>query len=221
MKRLIEGYQHFQKEVFPAHRDEFADLSRGQHPEVLFITCADSRIVPNMITQTDPGDIFIVRNVGNIVPPHGEFTGGVTSAIEYGVLALGIKHIVVLGHSDCGAMKGLLHPEKLTNMKGVLAWLQHAQAAKSVVEENSPNLTGDELLHAVTEENVLIQLDHLRTHPSVAARLRRGTVFLHAWIYDIATGSLRTWHAGHKRFYPLGDITTEDAYRALISENSL
>lgn len=209
MDRLLAGYARFRREVFPAQRERFSDLSRGQQPDVLCITCADSRIVPNLFTQTEPGEIFVVRNVGNIVPPHGEFTGGVSSAIEYAVLGLNVRHIVILGHSDCGAMKALLHPEKVGHMKSVAAWLQHSQAAVHVVQENHPDCKGDQLLRALTEENVVAQLDHLRTHASVAARLRKGSLQLHGWMYDIAEGRLSAWDVHTKKFHPLEEPDAE------------
>jgi carbonic anhydrase len=216
MDRLLTGYARFRREIFPAQRERFSDLSRGQQPDALFITCADSRIVPNLITQTEAGEIFVVRNVGNIVPPHGEFTGGVSSAIEYAVIGLNVRHIVILGHSDCGAMKALLHPEKVASMKAVTAWLHHSQAALHVVRENCPDCTGDELLRAVTEENVVAQLDHLRTHPSVAARLRKGALQVHGWIYEIAEGRLSEWDAQAKGFAPLEEPDAEDVAHALV-----
>jgi carbonic anhydrase len=204
MDEILEGYAHFRSQVFPQHRKAFSRLRHGQNPETLFVTCADSRVVPGLITHTEPGDLFIVRNVGNLVPAHGDFTGGVSSAIEYGVLGLGVKHIVVLGHTDCGAMKAILHPEKIAAMKSVSAWLHHAQAAKHVVELNHPKVRGHRLLQLLTEENVVMQLDHLRTHPSVAARLRQGSLELHGWLYDIAHGTLAAWEASKSKFLPLG-----------------
>jgi carbonic anhydrase len=209
--RVLQGYARFRREVFPQQREMFADLSRAQRPDTLFITCADSRVVPNLITQTDPGEIFVCRNVGNIVPPFGEFTGGVSSAIEYAVMALGVGNIVVLGHSDCGAMKALLHPEKAASMRAVSAWLQHAHAATQITAENSSHLEGDELLRAITEENVLVQLDHLRTHPSVAARLRRGGLAVHGWIYEIARGEVRAWDPAQRKFFPLEESIAVEA----------
>jgi carbonic anhydrase len=208
MRRLLSGYARFRREIFPAQKERFSDLSTGQDPDVLCITCADSRIVPNLITQTGAGELFVVRNVGNIVPPHGEFTGGVSSAIEYAVTVLNVSHILILGHSDCGAMKALLQPETIASMKAVSAWLNHSQAAVQIVQENRPGCKGDELLRAVTEENVIAQLDHLRTHPSVAVRLRKGTLQLHGWIYDIGEGRLSAWDPDRRKFHPLDESGT-------------
>ena len=114
MEKVISGLVQFKSSSFEDRKELFAELANGQSPEVLFITCADSRIDPNLVTQTEPGDLFIIRNAGNIVPPHTRVAGCVTASIEYAVAVLGIKHIVVCGHSDCGAMKGALN---------IAAWL--------------------------------------------------------------------------------------------------
>ena len=218
MLRLIDGYNRFQREVVAKRADFFEGLGRGQSPEALFITCADSRVVPDLITQSDPGDLFVVRNVGNIIPPFGDFIGGVSSAIEYAVMALEVRHIVVLGHSDCGAMKGTLHPEKVKAMPAVASWLRHAESARCVVEENHTHLkTEGERLQALIAENVLSQIDHLRTHPSVAAKTRRGTLELHGWVYDVATGRINAWDAGARQFLPLNRLAAEEPAAALQS----
>ena len=144
-----------------------------------------------------------MRNVGNIVPSFGEIMGGVSSAIEYAVAALEVEHVIILGHSDCGAMKALLFPEDVAEMKAVSTWLQQAHAALHVVRENSPQLEGKALLRALTEENVLVQIAHLKTHPAVAARLRRGNLVLSGWVYDIANGEVTTWDEEQRKFIPL------------------
>ncbi len=203
MQKLFSGVDTFQRTVFPQHRDLFAELANGQHPEVLFITCADSRVDPNLITQTSPGDLFICRNAGNIVPPHTRLAGGVTASIEYGVTALKIPHIVVCGHTDCGAMKGALHPEALQQLPHVADWLGHTQAACAAVHARQGSLEGTEALRAVTEENIRLQLQHLRTHPAVAAQLATGSVELHGWLYEIETGRVLALNHETQAFEPL------------------
>jgi carbonic anhydrase len=189
---LIEGVLQFRREVYPARREQFRRLAGGQAPHTLFVTCADSRIVPEMITQTDPGELFVCRNIGNIVPAYGEMLGGVSAIVEYACTALGVSHILVCGHSDCGAMKGLLAPDDpaLQRMPTVASWLRNAQAARSVVEVLRPGLEGEAKLQAVVEQNVRTQLQHLRTHPAVAARLAEGKLALHGWVYDIEDGTI-------------------------------
>ncbi|MBU0838226.1 MAG: carbonic anhydrase, partial [Gammaproteobacteria bacterium] len=161
---LVDGFRRFRTEVYPEQQALFARLARAQQPRAMFITCADSRIVPELITQSSPGDLFVTRNVGNVVPPYGQMNGGVSSAIEYAVMALNVQHIIVCGHSDCGAMKAVLDPSGLQRMPTVKAWLRHCEVARSLVEQNCSCGAG-EALGVLTEENVVAQLDHLRTHP--------------------------------------------------------
>ncbi|GBQ84880.1 carbonic anhydrase [Gluconacetobacter johannae DSM 13595] len=188
---LLQGVEKFNSEVFPQNRELFAELAGQQSPNTLFIACADSRVNPSMITQTQPGDLFVLRNIGNIVPAYGEMLGGVSSAIEYAVLALGVSHIIVCGHSDCGAMKALLDdPAKLTRMPTVASWLRNAEAARAVAGALRATDAGPESVRSLAEQNVLLQIAHLRTHPAVAAALARNELILQGWFYDIASGEV-------------------------------
>ena len=187
MEKLVNGIIDFQNGDFKSREALFAELANGQSPEVLFITCADSRIDPGLITQTEPGELFVCRNAGNIVPPHAKISGGTVASIEYAVAVLGVKHIVVCGHTDCGAMKGALNPKGLDALPHVQNWLEHSRGAVEVVEAKRGKATADELL-MVIEENVLLQLQHLRTHPAVASALAAGEVELHGWVYHIGNG---------------------------------
>ena len=204
-ERLFDGVREFRERVFPERRQQFEKLAEGQNPGTLFITCADSRVVPEMITQTRPGDLFVCRNIGNIVPSYGEMLGGVSAVIEYAVMALKVKNIVICGHSDCGAMKGLLsmNDDTLAAMPTVRSWLRNAEAARSVVEATRGDLTGDAKVQALVEQNVLTQLQHLETHPSVAAALATDAVALHGWIYDIGRGDVRSYDPGRRAFVAL------------------
>ncbi len=196
--RLVEGVLHFSEQVYPERRAEFQRLASGQRPHTLFITCADSRVVPEMITQTDPGELFVCRNIGNIVPAYGEMLGGVSAIVEFACTALDVSHVVVCGHSDCGAMKGLLYPDDpgLRRMPTVASWLRNAEAARSVVEVMRPGLEGAEKVQALVEQNVRTQMQHLRTHPAVAARLAEGSLSLHGWVYEIEDGTVCTVDEG-------------------------
>lgn len=211
MEKVISGIARFQQQAFEERKDLFAELANGQSPEVLFITCADSRIDPNLITQTDPGDLFICRNAGNIVPPHAKASGGMTASVEFGVAALGCKHIVVCGHTDCGAMKGALNPGALDDLPHVQNWLDHARAAVEVVKAKHGH-AGHEELNAVTEQNVLLQLQHLRTHPVVASRISSGEISLHGWVYDIETGDVNCYDDTQDAFVPV-----HERYTALLA----
>ncbi len=190
MEKLVEGFKKFQSEVFRAKRELFTRLSQKQEPRALFIACSDSRIDPTLLTQTEPGELFILRNAGNIVPSYGGVLGGSTATIEYAVSVLGVKHVIVCGHTDCGVMKALLHPETVENLPAVKNWMVQAEATRRIVRENYTDLKGEELLVATIQENVRVQLSHLRTHPGVAARLRRGTLTIHGWVYSIPTGDI-------------------------------
>lgn len=195
MQGLVRGVLAFQQDVYPKNKDLFGSLAGGQNPDVLFITCSDSRIDPNMVTGSHPGDLFICRNAGNIIPPHSNETGGMTASIEYAVAVLGVRHIIVCGHTDCGAVKGALNVEALKGLPHVKEWLGHCRSAMEIVRERHGIETGaclDEChLDEAIEENVLQQVQHLRTHPIVAAKLATHKVQIHGWVYDIESGGIR------------------------------
>ncbi|PCC72150.1 carbonic anhydrase [Nannocystis exedens] len=205
MQKLVEGIHHFQDRIFRPYQEFFARLATGQSPEALFITCSDSRIDPNLLTQTAPGELFIARNAGNIVPPYGAVHGGEAATIEYAVAVLKVRDLIVCGHSDCGAMKALVDPHGCSGLPAVAKWLEHAEATRRILATSYPELKRpEELLEAAVQENVLVQLEHLRTHPSVAAALARGELHLHAWIYQIDAGAVFAYDPAREQFEPLG-----------------
>lgn len=203
MERLMQGLQKFQKEVFPLKKELFERLASGQQPSTLFITCADSRVVPDLFTQSEPGEIFVIRNAGNIVPAYRTPPGGVTATIEFAVAVLGVKHIVICGHTDCGAMKGLLHPEKLTAVPAVAEWLGQAEATRRLVLDNYKGAEEQAQVNALIAENVLVQLQNLQTHPSVLSRVASGDLKLYGWIYNIGTGDVDSFDAEKQSFIRL------------------
>lgn len=203
MQKLIDGIHHFQQSIFGSQQELFKRLAHGQSPETLFITCSDSRISPNLITQTEPGELFILRNAGNIVPPHGASNGGEAATIEFAVAALGVRDIIICGHSHCGAMKGLLDETLVADTPAVRQWLTHADAARRTVQQNYADLDGASLISACVQENVLTQLENLRTHPAVAARLARGQLNLHGWVYKIETGQVFAYDPTLEQFAAL------------------
>ena len=205
MQRLIDGLHRFREGVFTDRKAMFERLAEGQDPDVLFIACSDSRVQPEVLLQADPGELFMVRNVGNLVPPHGT-ESSVEAAVEYAIKALNIKDIIVCGHSHCGAMKAILHPEHLDELPAVASWLRHADATRRIVVENYGHLQGDALLNAAIEENVLVQLEHLMTLPSVAPRLMRGELNLHGWVYRFETGEVRAYNPEAHRFDAVEDV---------------
>jgi carbonic anhydrase len=204
VNELIGRVFSFEKETFPNQSALYSHLAaNGQSPKALMISCADSRIVPEHIMQAQPGDLFVCRNAGNIVPPYATQNGGVTSTVEYAVMALGIRDIIVCGHSDCGAMKALQNPAALKGKPSVEQWLKHADVARYVVAENRPTILGEEGLRYLTEENVVGQLEHMRTLPAVAAAMANGSLRIHGWIYDIANTEITAFDPLEGRFRPL------------------
>ena len=204
MEKVISGILKFKSTPYQERKQLFDELANGQSPDVLFITCSDSRIDPNLITQTEPGDLFIIRNAGNIVPTHTRQAGGVTASIEFAVAALGVKHVVVCGHSDCGAMKGAINPAALTDLPHVQNWLDNSRAAVETVKAKCGQATVNEL-DQITEENVLLQLQHLKTHPAVAAGLASGEIDLHGWVYDIGHGEVKAFDEGKGKFVDVAE----------------
>jgi carbonic anhydrase len=190
MQKLIEGLHHFQSAVFGNQRELFERLAEGQSPETLFITCADSRIDPCLLTNSQPGELFILRNAGNLVPPYGAVRGGEAASIEFAVAGLGVKDVVVCGHSHCGAMKGLLTPPPAEDFPALTDWLSHAQATKRIMRDKYCEHDATQKLNIAIQENVLAQLENLRTHPAVASALSRGRLKLHGWVYKIETGEV-------------------------------
>jgi carbonic anhydrase len=208
MQKLVEGIHRFQNEAFSQDQKLFETLAEGQSPLALFITCSDSRIDPNRLTDTKPGELFIQRTAGNIVPPYGSVFAGEAATIEYAVMALGIKDIIICGHSHCGAMGGLLDPESIEDMPAVQEYLKHAESTRRIVKENYAHLTDpDKRLTLTVEENVLVQLESLRTHPSVAAAVGRGDLKLHGWVYKFETGDVFGFNPKQNAFVPIEDIS--------------
>jgi carbonic anhydrase len=204
MQKIVQGIRRFQQDIFPQNRALFQRLAAGQSPEALFVGCSDSRISVDLITQTAPGDLFVCRNAGNIVPAHGG-ADAVSATIEYAVCALRVKHIVVCGHSDCGAMKGLLCPDKVCEMPHVKSWLQHAEGARRALPGCKEDADDRETLEALTKLNVRLQLEHLRTHPCVFAHVQSGELELHGWVYKIESGDVHTWDASASRWAPISE----------------
>jgi carbonic anhydrase len=211
MQKLIRGLHDFQERVFSSQRELFERLAQaGQTPEALFITCSDSRINPNEMTQTQPGEIFILRNAGNLIPPFGASIGGEAATIEYAVAVLGVKDIIVCGHSHCGAMAAALEPPDADALPAVRAWLVHAEATRQIMRANYRHLEGEALANATVEENVLVQLENLRTHPSVRVRLSAGQLKVHGWFYKIESGEVFYYDQESSQFAPLVEATAEN-----------
>lgn len=202
MKSFVQGALKFRQQTFPGMSALFKKLAHSQRPNTLFITCSDSRVVPELLTQQDPGDVFVIRNAGNIVPSYSAEPGGVTATVEYAVAVLGVADIVVCGHSDCGAMTAIAKCTCMDHLPAVSSWLRHADAAKAVSRARKH---ADEAakVASMVHENVIAQLANLRTHPTVALALEQGSLSLHGWVYDIETGAVEALDGTVRRFVPL------------------
>ena len=192
LAKLVAGVRKFETEVFPEQQRLFQRLAHGQQPMAMFFTCADSRIVPNLLLQTGPGDVFIERTPGNIVPKYSDHVGGVTASMEFAILSLHVPVVIVCGHTDCGVVKALLHPEKASGMPALQSWMRHSIEARDRLLRDSPVASEEDKLRLLTQYNVLVQLANLKTHPAVEARLAARELELHGWVYDIGTGKIFT-----------------------------
>jgi len=204
MRDIINGFLRFQQDIFPARKELFKTLATGQTPKALFISCSDSRMVPELVTQREPGELFVIRNAGNIVPSFGPEPGGVSATVEYAVAQLKVTDIVICGHSDCGAMTAVATCACLEHMPAVKNWLRHTDAAR-MINESRTFANETERINGMVRENVIAQLNNIRTHPSVALGLAQGGLTLHGWVYDIETGSIDALDAATNKFVPLAE----------------
>lgn len=209
MKRLLQGIAHFHKNVRPTVRETFAKLALGQKPDCLFIACSDSRVVPNLFASSDPGDLFVIRNPGNIVAPcdadgKSQADESEAGAIEFALMHLGVPDIVVCGHSECGAMRALCGEVHLGEAEHLQSWLRHAEAA--LAARPGAHLDSHQARHnLVGQLNVLTQLDNLRSYPFVAERERTGRLRLHAWWFDIANAEVHVFDPKYGRFHVIDE----------------
>ncbi|SKC99764.1 Carbonic anhydrase [Burkholderia sp. YR290] len=212
MQEIIDGFLKFQRDVFPARKELFRKLATSQTPRTLFISCSDSRMVPELVTQREPGDLFVIRNAGNIVPSFGPEPGGVSATVEYAVAALGVTDVVICGHSDCGAMTAVATCKCLDHMPAVANWLRYADSAK-LVNESRDHASERERVDSMVRENVIAQLNNLKTHPSVALALAQGRLKLHGWVYDIESGSIDALDSTTRQFVSLAEHPDVNATR--------
>ncbi|WP_224991543.1 carbonic anhydrase [Acinetobacter pittii] len=202
MKEIIEGFLKFQHDAFPKRAELFKSLATQQNPKTLFISCSDSRMVPELVTQREPGDLFVIRNAGNIVPSYGPEPGGVSATVEYAVMALRVTDVVICGHSDCGAMTAISKCSCMDHMPAVGHWLKYADSAR-VVNEAREHANIKEKTAAMVHENVIAQLANIQTHPSIRLALEEGRLSLHGWVYDIETGEISAFDGTTKKFVSL------------------
>lgn len=205
LHELVGGVRRFQREVYPAKQALFKTLALGQAPKILFITCSDSRIDPSLITQSDPGSLFLIHNAGNIVPPHGTPYGGTGASIEYAVSVLEVEHIIVCGHSACGAMTALCEKHQGEEIPIIRQWISYAAATRAILDAVDSGMSEAERLERSIEINVAVQLHHLETLPSVAARMAAKTLALHGWVYHIETGAIDVYNPLNDAFVPFDE----------------
>lgn len=205
MKKLLEGIVAFREQRLPEYAERFRELSRGQTPNTLFITCADSRVVPDLLVSTDPGELFMVRNVGNLVPPAtvaGSSTGDLSeaSAIEYATLVLNVEDIIVCGHSECGAMKAAASQQRLPDTPNLEKWLHLSTSAVFRLDQEGPLDPARSPHDQLSQLNVLVQLEHLMTYPIVQERVRSGKLRLNGWWFDIGRGEMHAYFRDGRQF---------------------
>lgn len=203
MQKLIEGHKKFLAEVFPERKSHFHLLAESQAPAWLFITCSDSRIVPDLILGSEPGDLFITRNAGNVVPVAGHDVDGCTATIEYAVEVLRVRHAILCGHSDCGAMKAALDKAGLDKLPKASRWLQHVEAAFAHRQPLNPADGDNAELASLIRGNVVAQLRNLQVQPSVQHAIEEGRLTVHGWYYDILSGHIEEYDEKLRRFLPL------------------
>ena len=204
MQKLVEGIHQFQNGIFSSKQALFESPADGQQPLVLFITCSDLQIDPHLLPQTESSELFILQNVGNTVPPYGAVEGGADATIEHSVSVRGVKDIVICGHSDCGAMGTLLDQSQVAKLPYVRSWLRHAESTHRIIEENYAHITdADARLTATAEENVLVQLEHLQTYPSISTAMERKSLGLHGWVYDFDAGQVFGYQPQDGQFVPI------------------
>ncbi len=201
--QIVQGVHKFQRHVYPAMAETFRALEKGQSPSTLFVTCADSRVNPHLLTNTQPGDIFVARSIGNLIPAHGSGDRGTAALIEYAVQVLQVEHLVVCGHSQCGAIKSLLDPHDDATVPRVTEWLHYDDPARAMIQEMAEKAPAHAMLKVATQHNVTAQLTNARTYPAVATAVALGRLELHGWYYDIGSGGVESLDPVRNTFHPL------------------
>ena len=210
MKKLIQGIVEFRRNLRPGYRETFARLALGQSPDTLFIGCSDSRVVPNLFASTEPGDLFVIRNVGNLIAPCGEDGRSLSdeseaAALEFSALALGVTDVIVCGHSDCGAIRALLEKEKPLPAPHLKAWLRHAHPALERLRAGVRMKAELSEASHLSQLNVLEQVKHLRTYAVIRERVEAGRLRLHAWWFDIGAAEVQAHEEAQGRFVTIDE----------------
>jgi carbonic anhydrase len=213
MRKLIKGIVQFRKNLRPEYKETFAKLALGQTPDTLFIACSDSRVVPNIFASADPGDLFVIRNVGNLIPTF-DSTGhqaatSEAAAIEFSLHNLGVTEFIVCGHSECGAMHAISHGLEHLDSPALRGWLK---IAENGLLNNTARLHASPKLSAVnrlSQRNVLLQMEHLLTYPEVKARVEAGTLRVHGWWFDIGEAEVHSYDPESGEFHLIDEAGAE------------
>ncbi len=211
MQKLAKGLHSFQRGYFASHRQLFEQLATtGQHPETLFITCSDSRVVPNLIMNAPPGELFVIRNAGNLVPDPN-LPGGTAASLQYAVEVLEVENIIVCGHTKCGAVDAILNPKTAEGLPYVKRWIDQAADLRTLLDERYGHLSGEARMAAAVQENVLAQVKRLHEYDFVQQRLDAGKLRVNAWVFKIATGQVFDFDPETSEFRPLVEEAPEDS----------
>lgn len=211
MQKLAKGLHSFQRGYFASHRQLFEQLATtGQRPETLFITCSDSRVVPNLITNAPPGELFVIRNAGNLIPDP-TLPGGTAASLEYAVEVLEVENIIVCGHTKCGAIDAILNPSSAEHLPYVKRWIAQAADLRTLLNERYAHLSGEARTVAAVQENVLAQVKRLHQYDFVQKRMDAGKLHVNAWVFKIATGQVFDFDPETSEFQPLVEDAPPDS----------
>lgn len=218
MKKLVKGIVEFRKNIRPTYREKFSRLALGQTPDALFIACSDSRVVPNIFASTDPGDLFVVRNVGNLIPccnndGHSTADESEAAAIEFAIMNLNVTDIIVCGHSECAAMQALINGRDHVKTQNLRSWLRHGEPALKKIKYFNPS-EGLSQPNYLSQQNVLLQLEHLLSYPIVKDRINNSHLQIHGWWFELSTANVYSFDIKKDKFVLIDE---EEASRILLS----
>jgi carbonic anhydrase len=223
MEKLVKGILEFRQKLLPTYREKFAHLALGQFPDTLFIACSDSRVVPNLFASTDPGDLFVLRNMGNLIPPFATAVNEATAeaaVIEFSLTTLPIANIIVCGHSECGAMQAVMSGIETLESPSLKNWLQHC-CCKSLVKTDESHCGHLPPHNQLSQMNVLQQMENLKTYPIIQKKLLNKDIIIHGWYFDIATGDVYAYEEALKRFIIIDEIEASQILERLSKPASV
>ncbi len=220
MRKLINGIVEFRRKTQQGYREAFGRLATGQSPDTLFIACSDSRVVPNTFASTNPGDLFVLRNVGNLIPPCGMMgisssDGSEAAAVEYALLTLKVSNIIVCGHSECAAMRALVNNRRIVDTPNLRSWLRHGDEA---VDQMHAGAVLDATLsehNQLSQLNVLLQIEHVKSYPAVKKRIEEGALKVHGWWFDIAKADVYFYEESSHSFILIDEVAAERVLQQL------